>query len=512
MFIIKKIAAIFTILITLIIALIQGAEYTADIDLSLFNGIEQTAGDKTSMTIRTDKRSTQQTINGWGTSACWWSQMITDDDTREDIAKLLFSKEGLGLNIYRYNIGGGYDPDVERVTDPWRLTESFYYYNEETGQYEYDFTRDANAQKMLEKALSYGCIDTVVLFANSPHYSMTVTGQSSGGTEEYTSNLKKDCYDDYVDYLLTITEYFLNKGVPVKYISPINEPQWSWGGSWVGQEGCHYEPDEVQQIISLLAQGIAQRGLDVKICGPESGDISDTTQDYIKAILKNSTTSQQTGTLAFHSYWSDDDLLKKKSFGTWLKLNCRNRDISMTEWCELPCKSEAGSMEAALIMGRVISQDMKYIGVNSWSSWVAVNNHGQSVPSGGDYSDGLISASSDFSNYYLTTRYYAMAHYTKYIPTGSVCIKSESNLFPLRITKERLLTSNVNFSAYLTPQGETVIVIVNEGEQRNFTFDTEGTTMTVIQSDSDKKLQPVYSGKLKSITLPAQSMATIIIK
>ena len=32
-------------------------------------------------------------------------------------------------------------------------------------------------------------------------------------------------------------EYFIEKGVPVKYISPINEPNWSWGeGGYPGQD------------------------------------------------------------------------------------------------------------------------------------------------------------------------------------------------------------------------------------------------------------------------------------
>lgn len=511
MLILKRFIALIMTLLTLLIAYAQGTAFTGDIDLSLINGIRQ-EGDARSMTIKVNQKIRYQTVNGWGTSACWWSQMIDDDETREDIAKLLFSKEGLGLNIYRYNIVGGYDPDVERVTDPWRLTESFYYYNEETGKYEYDFTRDANAQKMLEKALSYGCVDTVILFANSPHYSMTVTGQSSGGTEEYTSNLKKECYDDYVDYLLTITEYFISKGVPVKYISPINEPQWSWGGDWVGQEGCHYEPDEIVELMHLLAEGITERGLDVKICGPESGEMGENTQNYFKSLLSDNVIADKIGTLSYHSYWSDDDMLGRQSFSRWLKTNCYGYDISMSEWCELPCVSRTDSMEAALKMGRIISQDMKYTGVNSWSSWVAVNNYGTEIPAGGDYSDGLISASSDFSNYYLTTRYYAMAHYTKYIPIGSVVVSSNSNIFPIKMNSDGLVTSDVNYSAYKTPQGEIVIVIVNEGDARSFSFDTAGNTMTVIQSDSEKKLQEVYSGKLTSIELPAQSIATVIIK
>lgn len=511
MLFLKRLIALILTLISLLFAYIQYTDFVGDIDMSVVNGIRQ-EGDSRSMTIKVNERIKYQTVNGWGTSACWWSQMINDDQTREEIAKLLFSEEGLGLSIYRYNIGGGYDPEVERVTDPWRLTESFYYYNEETGEYEYDFTRDANAQKMLEEALSYGCVDTVILFANSPHYSMTVSGQSSGGTEEYTSNLRKECYDDYVDYLLTITEYFIDKGVPVKYISPLNEPQWSWGGGWVGQEGCHYEIDEIVELMHLLAEGITERGLDVKICGPESGEMGENTQNYFEALLNDPVIADKIGTLSYHSYWSDNDMLGRQSFNQWLKENCRGYDISMSEWCELPCVSTTDSMDAATIMARIISQDMKYTGVNSWTSWVAVNNYGYEIPAGGDYSDGLISAASDFSSYYLTTRYYAMAHYTKYIPVGSVVVSSNSNIFPIIMDSNRIVTTDVNYSAYKTPQGDIVIVIVNEGDARSFSFDVSGSSMTVIQSDSEKKLQQVYSGKITSIDLPAKSIATVIVK
>ena len=49
-----------------------------------------------------------QTFEGFGTSACWWAQTIEDEKLRDDIAKALFSdSEGLGLDIIRYNVGGG---------------------------------------------------------------------------------------------------------------------------------------------------------------------------------------------------------------------------------------------------------------------------------------------------------------------------------------------------------------------------------------------------------------------
>ena len=310
------------------------------------------------MTIRLNENKKHQTFDGWGSAACWWAQKTPDEETRNEIARLLYSKEGLGLNIYRYNVGGGYDPDKERVENPWRRTESFYYYNKENGRWEYDFTRDANAQAMLDAALSYGCIDTVVLFANSPHYSMTVSGMASGGTEAYTSNLREDAYEAFVDYFLTITEYFLDKGVPVKMISPINEPQWSWGGDWVGQEGCHYEEDEALRLLHLFAEEIEKRNLPVTLCAPESGNIGDTTKRYFENMLADETIRSKLGTLAYHSYFSDDDRTAKAKLGAWIEKNAEGVPVAMSEWCELPCINDTTSVQAALRMARVICQDL----------------------------------------------------------------------------------------------------------------------------------------------------------
>lgn len=68
-----------------------------------------------------------QTLEGWGTSLCWWGNVIGavgDRDfngngipDREEIAELAFSPEYLNLNIVRYNVGGGdkTDSSIKRV-------------------------------------------------------------------------------------------------------------------------------------------------------------------------------------------------------------------------------------------------------------------------------------------------------------------------------------------------------------------------------------------------------------
>lgn len=212
--------------------------------------------DTSRVTLTVNETETLQEMNGWGAAAAWWAQVAGGSKNADDIAKLLYSKEGLGLNIYRYNVGSGekQNPNSRLDPDSWKSTASFLVYNEKTGKYEYDWSQDANAMNMLKLCMSYGCIDSVVLFSNSPHFSMTVSGQASGGLKKHQNNLKPECYQEYVDYFLDITEHFLELGVPVKYISPINEPLVSWGGDNVYQEGCHYDEKGDVQALPHVCQ------------------------------------------------------------------------------------------------------------------------------------------------------------------------------------------------------------------------------------------------------------------
>ncbi len=460
-----------------------------------------------SITIEIDESSEYQTFNGFGASAAWWAQNAGDSVYAEDVAKLLYSEEGLALNIYRYNVGGGEADNPDARISGSRATESFYVYNEETGEYEYDFTRDAAAQEMLDLCLSYGCIDTVVLFANSPHYSMTSSGSATGGYEEYFSNLPSENYEAYADYFLTITEYFIEKGVPVKYISPINEPQWSWGGDWVGQEGCHYEKEEVVALLKVFAQKIKASGLDVKLMGPESGEIGETTEWYFDALYNDEDISEVLGSLAYHSYWSDDNAWGKSCFGDIIKEKYSDISVDMTEWCELPCTHDITDFEGALKMATVIAQDITLSNPNSWSAWVGVNNYAIGED-GKMYSDGLLVADDEFTELYVAARYTALAHFSKYIPAGSTRIYSNAS----RLLGFDIVLSDYQTCAFKTPEGKVVLVIINNSDNdTNVAANQFFGTMEVISSTADAQLQTVYSGKTKLfVECPANSITTVI--
>lgn len=445
-----------------------------------------------------------QTIKGWGTSACWWSQACADSDTQDKIIDLLYGKDGLGLNIYRYNIGGGTDETNCRVPDPWRRTESMMLFDKQTEETSWDFSRDKTAVEVMKKALATGNVDTLILFANSPHYSQTATGQASGSLLMHTCNIPKSKYKAFVHYFLTVTQHFLDEGLPVDYISPINEPQWKWGGDVVWQEGCHYEPEEVAELLHIFALEIKRRNMPVKLCIPESGELLQTTPKYLWAILADDDIMSVTEMISYHSYHVDNSPEERYNFCKQIVRANPQYRFDMTEWCELPCRHHTRDFKGALIMARIIGQDMIYCQAVSWTSWVAVNGIAKK-DDGMDYADSLISASADFSEWSIAERYYAYAHYSKFVPVGSVALN-----IGVRPTAE---DNDFNVFAFRIPSGETVLVAVNEGGDNAVEIEGGFTSMRVITSNQDEKLKTAYDGEFRpKLDVPSDTIITAIIK
>lgn len=452
------------------------------------------------MKINLKSAKEMQTIKGFGTSACWWSQYCKGQ-AAEDIAELLYGKSGLGLNIYRYNVGGGTDDTNFRVANPWRRTESMYCFDKEKEEGYYDFERDKTAVDFMKLCLSKGNIDTLILFANSPHWSLTGTGQASGSLLYHTCNLPKMNYKKFADMFLNITEHFLDEGLPVKYISPINEPQWKWGGPYVWQEGCHYETEELIEVYHIFAEEIIKRKLPVKLYGPESGEFFGQTTEYLNAMLADDVIMSVTDIFAYHSYHSDNSPEARVNFKNEIVGKHPELRFDMSEWCELPNKSHTKDFKGALITARIIGQDLVFGGAQSWTAWVAVNQT-EIHEDGFDYADSFLSSNDDFSEWYIAERFYAMAHFAKFIPVGSVCL--DTGFFPEE-------SNDFNVFTFRTTENKTVVVIVNEAEKKTVTLDGDFSKITTFTSTQNEKLKeasfPYSDGK---ITCPENSIMTVV--
>lgn len=95
----------------------------------------------------------------------------------------------------------------------------------------------------------------------------------------------------------------------------------------------------------------------------------------------------------------------------------------MSEWCELPNKSHTKDFKGALITARIIGQDIVYSGCVSWTSWVAVNNF--SIKEDGfDYSDAMITADFDFSDWYVAKDIMGLLIFQNLFPLIQLCLIS----------------------------------------------------------------------------------------
>lgn len=452
-----------------------------------------------------DESITYQTMESFGTSGAWWSQYVggftedangTGGSTREDIARLLFDREeGIGLTCYRYNLGAG---SVESrngtFTDIHRRAQCF-----ETEAGVYDFSKDENAVWFLKQACELG-VEEVVLFCNSPLVRLTDNGlphMSEGGSR---SNLSPENYAAFATYCMDVTEHFVEEGIPVKFLSPINEPQWDW---YNGQEGCHYSTREVANVYLAFLDELENRPelAGVKLSGPESGEWKGDATGYTSAILNNERLREHFDTIDNHSYWSGD--VDKKAFKNWMVVHYPDVKLRTSEWCEMVNGSDV-TMDSAFHIAQEIASDIRILEVVSWQNWVGV------APGG--YRDGLIYIDEKSQKYRALKRLWSFGNYSRYVRPGYVRVDIRTST---RDQEKMLPTAFVGTNDQ--GQREMVMVFINEGitDQEFVLEGAEGYEKIAMYVTSDAyDLECVLDESYDTsapITIPMKSVTTVVL-
>lgn len=354
--------------------------------------------------IAIDPATLHQRIEGFGASGAWWAQNLGtwSGPRRAEVARLLFSRgKGIGLSQYRYNLGGGID---DTITDPWRTAETF-----ETGPGTYDWERDAAARWFLHAAAEHG-VEDFVAFVNSPPRRLTANGHTYG--DPGTSNLPVEHHEEFVQYLLDVVGHFRDdEGIDFRFISPINEPQWTWDAP--GQEGCHYEPEQVRELTAATIEAFAASGLGTVVSAPESGEYKAvySGQDYAGVLLADERIRAGLGEFATHSYWSTDD---QRALAAQRMAQHPEVPLTMTEWCEMVGGRDAG-IDSALVLARTVHSDLTIANAAAWQYWIAVSRY--------DYHDGLLytdyAAPGDEESLQETQRLWALGNYSRFLRPGA---------------------------------------------------------------------------------------------
>ncbi len=391
-------------------------------------------------------------FEGWGTSLCWWAHRLGfDDELSQKAADLFYSKNGLGLNIMRYNIGGGDDPTHNHITRTDSKIPGWVALNEK-GERIFTPEADKNQLNVLRRCIAAAGDEAFVeAFSNSPPYFMTVSGCSSGSRNAVSDNLKKECVTEFAGYLADVCEYLEKKaGITVSSLAAMNEPNTDyWREGSKKQEGCHFNAGESQnRILIATSKEMKKRGL---------------SHTRITASDETNCKSQLLACRHFtDEVWKSIDRISVHTYSrAWKRLGDyairHNIPLWMTEtdWSHSVrgCKNGMGP---GLWFGKKIIQDLTLLSPQAWIMWQAIGSYTGSEPFDGNLDGpqvdmtkgfwGVASCDFDKREILLSQKYYCFGQFTRYIRPGMTVIPID------RLT----------VSAYNKDEQRLVIVAVND--------------------------------------------------
>ncbi|HEY0758956.1 MAG TPA: RICIN domain-containing protein [Acidisarcina sp.] len=426
----------------------------------------------------------QQTFEGWGTSLAWWANVVGGYPTsyRNTYMTAFFDPvNGLGLNIVRYNIGGGENP---AYLPP---NTTYLQYRARVPGFEsslgnYNWSADANQRSILQQSISMG-VNIEEAFSNSPPYWMTnsgsVTGAHGGGAE----NLQTSQYGNFADYLTTVVKHYHDSfGITFRTLDGLNEPAsgyWNFGN---GQEGCNFAPAEQDVLIKDIGASLASKGMNYTSVSASDETSIDTAVSTFNSL--DSTAKNYIAQINTHTYeGSERTQLQQLAASNHKRL-----------WM-----SEHGDGDGTgLSMAESILYDMHQMQPNGWVYWQTVDN-----AAGWGFGNNPLDGS---ANYALTLneKYYVMGNFSKYIRPGYQFVG---------------MSDNSSVAAYDGKSTVAIVTVNDSNSTENYTYQLQnfpGGTWTVVPhrtSANENLVQQSSFAASGSFTysLPAYSVTTFVL-
>lgn len=251
-------------------------------------------------TVLTVKKTTKQTITGFGAACCDGAMKPFGTDNAP-VSKLYGAKSKIGLNIMRMEIS----PNLEDKADQW-------------GDYDWNGSLPSAKIVKLRGGIVFGT-------PWSPPGVYKTNGTPQGGNSDDQGNqrgkLREDCYDKFFPWLNSFLKWMKNHGVDVDAVSIQNEPDW-----WVSYSGCLYDPEDLVNLVKNYAWMLDRETYPgVKLI---SGESLGFTQNYTDPLMQDPTCREQIDIVAGHMYGHAPLEYMKKSAVLPLKYG---KEVWMTE-------------------------------------------------------------------------------------------------------------------------------------------------------------------------------------
>ena len=438
----------------------------------------------------------RQHFDGWGVSLCWWAGQCGKwtDKKIDEIVTWMVSPTGLNYSHFRYNIGGGDDPenrhcDQHHMGKGKGLRAEMEGFKDFSGD-EYHWDRDAAQRKIMLKIKEKRPDAVFEAFSNSCPYYMTYSGCCSGNADGGKDNLKPEYYEEFAHYLVDVCKHYKDEyGIEFKTLEPFNESVTNFWYANGPQEGCHFDYQSQINFIRVLSPILKASGLNTVISAADETNVGlavDGMKRYIDAGV-----DKLVGQWNTHTY-SGNNVDR-----------CRFSQLAHESGKPL-WMSEVGAggsgIGGNLSLAQKLFDDMRYIQPEAWIDWQYME----------EANDQWCTIRGSFANqtYNKVKNYYVRQQCSRFIKRGYDIIAS--------LCPQSLAAMNA-------ARDTLVIVVLNEGSATTHNIDlslfselpARNRIRAFRTTETDNLANAMTGVKLNGSTLtlsmPAQSITTLII-
>ena len=472
-------------------------------------------------TVRLDPSDRRGTWEGFGAGLSWWAHAVGGTPYQATYTNLFFGTApvqfrgstvpGLGLNLVRYNIGGGGLPSDNPSgfrdqrpplnVQPWHKDiDGFWrdWFSADPNSASWDWTRDARQRAVLDTLRTRGV--TVEFVSHAPMWWMMDTRSSAGG------NLQAWNRRDHARYLATVVQQARTRwGVDVSSVTPFNEPLAGWWNYPVIQEGANIPINAQAETLGYLREELNARGLaDVTIASSDENTMTQAQAGYQGLLARNVAVNGLTvsaaslvGKLNVHGYnglepWRDDAARRS------LRRTLGDKRIWMTEYGD--------GDGSGLALAQSIVADINELRATGWLYWQPAEPYSAWGLVNGRYAYPADETSPARGEpLWLYTKYHVFAQFTRFLRPGYRLIGS---------------TDGRSVIAHDPVSRKLVLITLNEGPAQTITYDlsafgaVRGTTATVTTSSFDGTQSlaastATHNGRTLSVRAAANSVQSI---
>ncbi|MEO6097249.1 MAG: glycoside hydrolase [Fibrobacteria bacterium] len=438
--------------------------------------------------VQVNPEEAHQTFEGWGTSLCWWAHDLGAwrDEGLDALTTLVAdTARGLGMTIFRYNIGGGEQPGHNHLradadVPGWKPTEAG----------AYDWNADAGQRRTMAFLRRKTRDPIWEAFSNSPPWWMTKSGCASGNTDG-SNNLKEDYYDEFAEYLVTVAKHLQETdSVVFRTLTPFNEPNSDWWKENNVQEGCMFARATQPRMIREVGGKLKEQGL--TLTSISAADANSINEMVGNANSYDSLTLSYISQFNTHSYSGTDadrrnlaGIAKSKRKKLW------QSEAGPLNW------PGGNQFDVAIWSASLILRDLREMRAEAWVDW--------QIAGGGIW--GVIDAARSSQTARMNKKGFAYAQFSRFIRPGSTLIASDHP---------------TTLAALVPASGSLVLVAVNAStSDSSYAFDlgrfsylppTAQAYRTSINQDLAALPDIPLRNKLLTLDVPSRSITTLVLK